>query len=62
MAISEGDPHGASALGVTPEMIVVYGEFGKDARHAADLDTMQRRLSTYGATLAAGAASHRRAK
>lgn len=55
---AEGVENGASALGVTPGMMGIYGEHGKDARNAAAL----ARLGTYGATLPAGAVSTQGAK
>ena len=44
---AEGVENGASALGVTPAMMGIYGEHRRDARNAAALDAMQRRLGTY---------------
>ena len=55
---AEGVENGASALGVTPGMMGIYGEHVRDARNAAAL----ARLGTFGATLPAGAVSTQGAK
>jgi hypothetical protein len=45
-----GVENGASALGVTPAMMGIYGEHERDARNAAVLQAIQERLGNRRAT------------
>jgi len=52
-----GIENGASALGVTPAMMGIYGEHERDARNAAVLAEIQSSLGTRGATFPKAAVS-----
>jgi integrase len=59
---SAGVENGASALGVTPAMMGIYGEHERDARNAAVLAAIQDDLGTLRATFPNSSISQREAK
>jgi integrase len=59
---SAGVENGASALGVTPAMMGIYGEHDRDLRNASVLAAIQTGFGTYGATFPKPFVSQRDAK